>query len=145
MPTLDLLQLEIDRLFDDLTGREEEGAQPAMWMPRTDISETEDAYVIRMDMPGLSREDVKIELQEGRLRVSGERKIKQEEKGETFRRVERMYGRFFRSFALPEASDTEHVQARLENGVLTIEVPKREEAKRRRIQIEGDATSTSKA
>ena len=135
-PTFSGLRREIDRLFDDMvrTG-DDEAARSALWAPRTDISETEDRYVLRMDMPGLSRKDLNIELKDDTLTVSGERKTEHEENEESFHRVERSYGRFFRSFTLPQASDTEKVKARMKEGVLTVEVPKREESKPRRIEI----------
>lgn len=135
-PTFSSLRREIDRLFDDMvrTG-DGDGTQSALWAPRTDISETEDHYTLRMDMPGLSKKDLNIELQGDTLTVSGERKSEHEENKENFHRVERSYGRFFRSFTLPQASDTEQVKATMKEGVLTIEVPKREESKPRRIEI----------
>ena len=139
-PGFGRLRRELDSLFEDLAVSDQEEGRSVLWMPRTDVSETENAYVIRMDMPGLKRDDVNIELQNGRLTVSGERKIEHQDKGENVQRIERTYGRFFRSFMLPDASDADNVKARLDNGVLTIEVPKRETAKPRRIQI-GDGAS----
>ena len=135
-PTFGSLRREIDRLFDDmLRNGDDEAARSALWAPRTDISETEDRYVLRMDMPGLSKKDLNIELKDDTLTVSGERKTEHKENEESFHRVERSYGRFFRSFTLPQASDTEKVKARMKEGVLTVEVPKREESKPRRIEI----------
>ncbi|ARA92073.1 heat-shock protein [Rhodothermaceae bacterium RA] len=136
MPAFTSLRREIDRIFDDLLRTEDgEQVQTALWAPRTDISETDDHYVLRMDMPGLSKKDVTIELRDDTLTVSGERKSEHEEKKENFHRVERSYGRFFRSFTLPQASDTQKVKAHMKDGVLTIEVPKREETRPRRIEI----------
>lgn len=135
-PTFRSLRREIDRLFDDLLNPSEENeTRMSMWSPHTDISETDDRYVLRMDMPGLSRSDLNIELRNDTLTVSGERKNEHEESRENFHRVERSYGRFFRSFTLPNAGDTEKVKAQMKDGVLTIEIPKREESKPRRIEI----------
>lgn len=135
-PTFGILRREIDRLFDDmLRPGDGDETRTALWTPRTDISETEDHYVLRMDMPGLSKKDLTIELRNDTLTVSGERRSEHEEKKENVYRVERSYGRFFRSFTLPHAGDTEKVKARMKEGVLTIEVPKREESKPRRIEI----------
>lgn len=135
-PTFSSLRREIDRLFDDMVHiGDGDAAQTALWAPRTDISETEDRYVLRMDMPGLSKKDLNIELRNDTLTVSGERKSEQEENEENFHRLERSYGRFFRSFTLPQASDTEKVKAWMKEGVLTVEVPKREESKPRRIEV----------
>lgn len=136
LPAFSSLRREIDRLFDGmLRNGNGEGVETALWAPRTDVSETEDRYVLRMDMPGLTKKDIKIELRDDVLTVSGERKTEHEEKKENFHRVERSYGRFFRSFTLPQAGDTAKVKARMKEGVLTIEVPKREESKPRRIEI----------
>lgn len=86
-------------------------------------------------MPGLSKKDLNIELREDTLTVSGERKTEHEEKNENLHRLERSHGRFFRSFTLPHAGDDGKVKAHMNDGVLTIEVPKREESKPRRIEI----------
>jgi HSP20 family protein len=135
-PRLDTLRREFDRLFDTVLRADEgDGIQAPVWAPRTDISETEDRYVVRMDMPGLSKKDLSIELRDDTLTVSGERKSEYEEKKESLHRIERSYGRFFRSFTLPHASSSDEIAARMEEGVLTIEVPKREESRPRRIEI----------
>lgn len=135
-PTISSLRREVDRLFDDMLGiGDGDQVQTALWSPRTDFSETDDHYVLRVDLPGLSKKDLDIELRDDTLTVSGERKSAHEEKNETYHRVERSYGRFFRSFTLPQASDTEKVKATMKDGVLTVEVPKREESKPRRIEI----------
>lgn len=135
-PPFSNLRREIDRLFDDVlhTGNGEQSPS-TLWAPRTDLSETDTHYVLRMDLPGLSKEDLNIQLQGDTLTVSGERKTAHEENRENVYRVERSYGRFFRSFTLPQANLSEQVKAGLDSGVLTIEVPKREEVKPRRIEI----------
>ncbi|MFN3597445.1 MAG: Hsp20/alpha crystallin family protein [Rubricoccaceae bacterium] len=129
------LRRDIDRLFDELFSGGENGNVEQVWSPRTDLSETDEGYVIRMDVPGISREDISVDLHEGTLTVSGSRTSEHEEKNEKMHRVERFHGRFFRSFALPQAGDSERVSARLTDGVLTIEVPKREESRPRRIEV----------
>lgn len=135
-PVLGGLRREIDRLFDDMLNVGNGDQTPfALWAPRTDVSETDDRYMLRMDIPGLSKKDLNIELRDDTLTISGERKSEHEENGESIRRVERSYGRFFRSFTLPHASDKDKVKARMDEGVLTIEVPKREESRPRKIDI----------
>ena len=131
------LRREVDRLFNEFfPSFEEEGERsPSLWSPRVDLSETDDTYMISMDLPGMSREDVKIELRDNKLTVSGERREEKEEEERDYRRVERSYGRFYRSFQLPSAAAEKDVKARLDNGVLRIEVPKAEEHKPRRIEI----------
>lgn len=133
-PGIMSLRRDIDRLFDDLFSGEN-GNTEQVWSPRTDLAETDDAYTIRMDVPGVAREDISVDLHEGTLTVSGSRSSEHEERGEKTHRVERFHGRFFRSFTLPQAGDGERVSARLADGVLTIEVPKREESRPRRIEV----------
>ncbi len=130
------LRREIDRVFDQL-GDTQSGAETRglLWSPRADLSETEESYLIRMDVPGLQKENLNVELHEGMLHVKGERKAEHEEKRENFHRVERSYGHFYRSFSLPQAGNPDDVQANLRDGVLTITVAKREESKPRRIEI----------
>lgn len=129
------LRRDIDRLFDGAMQGADGEQSNVVWAPRTDISETGDRYVVRIDMPGMSKDAIDIQLHEGTLTVSGERKSEHEEKKENVHRVERTYGRFFRSFSLPQASDAERVEAQLEDGVLTIQVPKPEEVKPRKIEV----------
>ncbi|QXD13765.1 Hsp20/alpha crystallin family protein [Rhodocaloribacter litoris] len=132
------LQREVDRLFDRFFGNlteEKEGALSQVWTPVVDISETDDAYLVRMDLPGLSRDDVTVTFENGTLMVSGERKQLREEKGEQFHRIERWQGRFFRSFQLGQNVDADKIKATFKDGVLMITVPKREESKPVRIKI----------
>ncbi len=130
------LQREVDRLFDRFmpVSREQNGT--SVWSPVVDVHETDEAYVVYMDLPGLSRDDVTITFDRGALQVSGERKMwHEEEQKPQFHRVERWSGHFFRSFQFSHNIDQEHIKATFENGVLTIELPKTEESKPRRIEI----------
>ncbi|HRO66411.1 MAG TPA: Hsp20/alpha crystallin family protein [Pseudobdellovibrionaceae bacterium] len=120
-------------LFEDL--------RPAVmadtrWMqPNFDVEETDQAYLLSVDMPGVKKEDVKVDLTENILTVSGERKYEHESKGKGARRYERAYGQFQRSFTLPTSIDVDKVEANLEDGVLRVALPKSEQAKPRSIQI----------
>lgn len=138
-PTSELrrMQREIDRLFDDaFPTRTENGDSGApVWAPRADVSETEDAYVIHLDAPGLNKDEFNISWQDGMLTVSGERKWEDKEERENYVRIERSFGHFFRSFTLPNTIKSEEISGSYDNGVLTIRVPKAEESKPRRIQI----------
>ncbi len=130
-----LLRRELNRLFDEVTQVTEGNGHGTVWSPYTDISETDDRYILRMDMPGIPKENVKVELQDGVLSISGDRKSEHEERKENVHRIERSYGHFFRAFPLPNAGSPEDVKAQMRDGVLTIEVPKRQESKPRKISI----------
>lgn len=105
------------------------------WEPAVDISETNDNYVITADLPGMSKEDVKVSYENGILTIHGERKQEKEEKGKSFHRVERSYGTFERSFRLPSRIAVDKIDAKFKDGVLTLTVPKTEEAKPKEIPI----------
>lgn len=136
--TLRDLQREVDGIFDRFFGRRsgDEGSTSAVWAPQTDLTETDDAFRIRLDVPGMSKEDITINLQNSTLTVSGTRSSEETEEGEEYVRVERAFGNFHRTFTLPEAVDAENIQATYEDGVLTISIPKTEESTRRQIEIQ---------
>lgn len=139
-PTQDIrrMQNEIDRLFGAFlpTMRSEESeAETAVWAPRTDLHETGDAYVIHADLPGVPKEDVNVNYHDGILSVSGERRAKEPSENENCVRLERSFGRFYRSFTLPKTINEKKISATFLEGVLTIHVPKAEESKPRRIQV----------
>jgi len=130
------LQREIDSVFQNMYPSDKDREAPVTgWTPRVDLSETEDAYHIHLDLPGVQKEDVDINLQDGTLTIRGERKEEQRAEGSNSVRVERSFGQFFRSFALPQTIQQEGIQASFDNGVLSVEVPKAEETKPRRIEI----------
>jgi HSP20 family protein len=130
------LQREVDSIFDQFFGRSEDEDTSAVWAPRTDLSETDDAFRIRLDVPGMTKDDITINLQNNTLTVSGERTSERTDEGEEYVRVERAFGNFHRTFTLPNAVDRENVEAAYEDGVLTINVPKTEESTRRQIEIQ---------
>jgi HSP20 family protein len=135
--TLRDLQREVDSLFDRFFDRGDGAQSPsAVWSPRTDLSETDDAYRIRLDLPGMSRDDIHINLQNSSLTVRGERASDQTAEGEDYVRVERAFGTFHRTFTLPDAVDADNIEATYDSGVLTITVPKTEESTRRQIDIQ---------
>jgi HSP20 family protein len=131
---------DVEKAFDDfwrVSGTPTARASDEAWevfTPAVDLHETKDFYLVSMDLPGVAEKDVKIDVQQGRLTVSGERVRTKNEEG-LFKRFERSYGRFERSFALPQDISQEGIQARFENGVLEILVPKAEVAKPRAIAI----------
>ena len=132
---LDSLQGDMNRLFDRFfEGRAPNGAG-RRWVPAMDLVETGEDFVLRADLPGMSQGDVKIELEDNVLTVSGERKAENEEKGEGYHRVERAFGSFSRSLTLPQGVDTDRVEANFDKGVLEVRIPKPAEAKPTRVQI----------
>jgi len=129
------LQREVDSIFDQFFGRGSDDDTSAVWAPRTDLSETDDAFRIRLDVPGMTKDDIAINLQNNTLTVSGERSSERQEDGEEYVRVERAFGNFHRTFTLPDAVDPDRVEATYDEGVLTINVPKTEKSTRRQIEI----------
>lgn len=123
-----------DRFFGNL-GRDSEELSNRRWMPATDIRETEDHYEVTAELPGMTKDDVAITLENNQLTLSGERRFERDNDEQSFHRVERAYGAFARSFALPKNVDAEKVDARFADGVLTVTVPKLEEARPRKIAI----------
>lgn len=105
------------------------------WMPPVDIRETDDAYEFTAELPGLGKDDVKITMEDKVLTLAGERAWEGEENRNDYHRVERAYGTFSRSFTLPNAVDSEKVEAKFKNGILTVSIPKAEEIKPRQIKI----------
>ncbi|MBF0371357.1 MAG: Hsp20/alpha crystallin family protein [Magnetococcales bacterium] len=128
------LQGEINRLFDqDMDGST---GQMAAWPMRVDIREDENQIIIKADVPGMAQKDINVNVDNGQLTISGERKFDDEANKESYHRVERAYGRFSRSFSLPNTTDTGKISAAYANGVLEVTLPKLEEAKPRSIQVQ---------
>jgi len=124
------------RLFDTFFGEpQNEEVGNRNWVPPVDIQESEEGYRLHDELPGLTKDDINITLENNVLRLSGERKFEKDVKKESYHRIERSYGTFARAFALPSQVNAEGVQAAFEDGVLTITVPKAEAAKPRKIAI----------
>lgn len=139
-PTSELrrMQQEFDRLFESFFPARPDGngdVETALWSPRVDLAETDDTYLIQLDVPGMKKDAFNINYQQGVLSVSGERKAEETEEKANYVRMERSYGHFYRSFTLPKAIKEDKIEASYQDGVLTIRVPKAEESKPRRIQI----------
>ena len=105
------------------------------WAPPVDIYETDNALILKADLPGIDPKDVDIRVENGVLYLKGERKFEKEEKKENYHRIERSYGAFTRSFALPNSIDADHVTAEYKGGQLILTMPKREEAKPKAVKI----------
>jgi HSP20 family protein len=139
---LDTLQGDVNRLFDSFFGRGDgtaaSGYGSRRWIPAMDPVETEDHLVLRADLPGVDRDDIEIEVKDGVLTISGERRAEHEEKREGFHRVERSFGRFSRALELPQGVAADSVGASFERGVLEVRMPKPEERKPTRFEIGGE-------
>lgn len=130
------LQTEMNRLFNTVLDAPAVGGGVARrWTPAMDLHETVDSFVLRADLPGMTEQDVSIELEDNVLTVSGERRSDHEEDREGFYRVERAFGAFSRSLTLPKGVDPEAVSAGFEHGVLEVRITKPEERKPRKISI----------
>jgi HSP20 family protein len=139
-PTRELqsIQQEMNRLFGTFFDAPEGGGNGEgrrRWIPAMDLTEEGQEFVLRADLPGLREQDVNIEVEDNVLTISGERRSEHEDRKEGYYRVERAAGRFSRSLTLPEGVDPDSIQARFDNGVLTVRIPKPEERKPRRVAI----------
>lgn len=114
---------------------DEDGGMKIEWSPAVDIKETEKEYLVKAELPGVNREDVKVTLEDGVLMIEGERRQEKELKGEKTHRVERFYGNFCRSFTLPEYADATAIRAESKDGILNVHVPKLKTEKRQPLQI----------
>jgi HSP20 family protein len=136
---LNTIQQEMNRLFNTFFEAPAPGnggsSTLRRWIPAMDLVETEDDFILRADLPGLSEKDVNIELEGNVLTISGERKAEHEERKEGYYRVERSSGTFSRSLTLPEGVDPGSVRASFDRGVLEVRIPKPEERKPRRVAI----------
>jgi HSP20 family protein len=130
------LQERVNRVFGDLYGRSGSEDLAGRWTPAVDIYESAEALVLKAELPDMKREDIQITVENGLLTLSGERKIDSEVRQEQFHRVERSYGAFSRSFTLPSTVDGAKASADYKNGVLTIRLPRREDAKPKQIDIQ---------
>jgi HSP20 family protein len=141
------LQNEMNRLFNTVFDAPAPGNGGTMrrWMPAMDLVESGDHFVLRADLPGLSEEDVKIELEDTTLTISGERAAEHESKDEGYYRLERAFGSFSRTLQLPKGIDPEAVAASFDRGVLEVRIPKPEQRKPRRIEIGEGATKRIEA
>lgn len=132
--TLNNLSDEMERAFRQVFG-EAGPATAGAWSPLLDVEEDPDAFTLHVELPGVDPDEVEVSLEENVLTISGQRGFYRDREAEGFRRVERRFGRFHRAVRLPDRVDGDRVEARYANGLLTIVVPKAEEAKPRRISI----------
>ncbi len=143
--TLRDLQSDLERIFGPGSGRagamgrynEENGETASNWLPAVDIREDEDSYLVQVDLPGVSPDDIDVAMESnGLLTIKGQRHPDSSDESGDWKRVERVRGTFFRRFTLPENVDADSIQARSRHGVLEITVPKRREEPAKRIKVE---------
>ncbi len=132
------IQREINRVFDNFFrggAQADENFMTSYWTPAVDIAEQENEYVVKMELPGVNKEDVKISLESNILTIKGEKKQEKEEKNRNVHRLERSYGSFQRSFTLPTTVKSDKIEATFKDGVLSISLPKAEEARPKQIEV----------
>jgi len=133
---LNRIHSRINDLFEETLGRKPFQYSPGgVWVPPVDILESKDGYLIRAELPGMKKEDFNLEVNDGTLTLSGERKFEEPAKGVEYHRVERVAGKFTRSFYLPQTVKSDAIKATYRDGILEVHVPKAEEAKPRQIAI----------
>ncbi|HFH3253103.1 small heat shock protein sHSP20-GI [Pseudomonas aeruginosa] len=137
---LDELQNRLATMFGRIPQRQgartgNEAMTTADWAPMADISEDENAFLLKLDLPEVPKDAVRVSAENGVLTISGERKLEKEEQGKKFHRIERVYGRFVRSFVLPDNVDPTKVTASMKDGVLEVRLVKAEQAKPKQIEI----------
>src|SRR5215470_7656503 len=124
------LQRNINQLFENQAGRTSgEGAALSAWTPAVDVFENDNSFVIKAELPEVNRDNVKVSLDERVLSITGERRIENEDKRDSYHRIERRYGQFYRSFTLPPNINTEAINAEFKDGILRLTLPKKEEAR----------------
>ncbi|MFZ1730991.1 MAG: Hsp20/alpha crystallin family protein [Bacteroidota bacterium] len=131
------LQREMNRFFNGMPSRtnRDEDYESAVWSPMTDITEDVDKYELSFDLPGMKKEQIRMNFSDNTLKISGERASTEQKKDATSHRIERVSGKFYRSFTFPTQVNAEHISATYTDGVLVVTVPKAEEVKPRQISI----------
>jgi HSP20 family protein len=142
---LSTLQDRINRAFRESRTGEDDSLTTSSFAPAVDVYEDEHQVALKIEVPGIDEKDIDIRVENNTLTVHGERKIEKEEKEENYRRVERHYGTFTRTFTLPQTVDTEKVAATYDKGVLKIALPKKAEAKPKQIKITVGSEKTVEA
>ncbi len=132
------LQNRFDRLFEAVGGRQES------WLPAVDVFDTQDAVVLKAELAGMNPDDIQIEVEDNVLTIKGERKFEEKVDEERYYRVERRFGSFQRSLALPQGVKSDQIDAAYDEGILTVTVPKAEQEKPKRIEVQARKTVEAK-
>ena len=139
------LQDQANRMFNELLGRPSEESSLSTWAPAVDIYETEQELVVKADLPDVDPKELDIRVENNVLTIRGERKFEKKVNEDNYLRVERTYGSFSRSFSLANTVNSEAIHADYQNGVLTLSIPKREEAKPKQIKVKVGAPAVAAA
>ena len=135
---LSILQERMNRVFEDAAGRGWKGEEPSpttSWSPAVDIYETDNQIMVQAELPGIEKKDIALQLENNVLTLKGERRFEKETKQENYHRIERSYGGFSRAFTIPTIVDEEKIRADYKDGILKIELPKKEQVKSKQIKI----------
>jgi HSP20 family protein len=135
---LSILQERMNRVFEDAAGRGWKGEEPSpttSWSPAVDIYETDNQIMVQAELPGIERKDIALQLENNVLTLKGERRFEKETKQENYHRIERSYGGFSRAFTIPTIVDEDKIRADYKDGILKIELPKKEQVKSKQIKI----------
>jgi HSP20 family protein len=130
------LHSELERVFDDRLASGERANTIADWAPAVDIVEEDSRFLLRADLPGVDPKDIEVTMEDGVLTVRGKRELESREEREGYKRVERVSGKFYRRFTLPDTADSGAITARTSNGVLEVSIPKQPKVQPRRITVE---------
>lgn len=131
-----LVQRDFDRFAERRLDRSDLETPVSDWAPAVDIVEEKERFILRADVPGVAREDIDVSMEDGILTIAGQRQTEKHEETEGVKRFERVSGRFYRRFTLPETADAEGIAARNANGILEVTIPKLPEVQPRRITVE---------
>jgi len=134
-PNTDLFSRNFNDIVDEFFNNASTNYRKDSFMPSVDVSETDKQFEVSVELPGLKKEDINVDLEKGSLTISGERKFKNEEEGKNYHRVETQYGKFSRSFYLPDIIDEDSILAKYEDGILHISINKSDEKVKKQIEI----------
>ena len=125
----------LNRMFEEISGFNVDNEITGSWAPAVDVYESENAIEIKADLPGMTEKDIDVTVENNTLTIKGERKFENEEKRESYHRVERQHGSFYRSFQLPNTVDVTRINGNFRNGILELALPKKEETRPKKIAI----------
>lgn len=134
-PERDLFSTRFNDILDEFFGRNNENYSQDTFMPSVDISENETEFHVSAELPGMEKDDISVDLENGRLTIQGERRFEEKEENENYHRIESRYGKFNRSFYLPDTVDEDNITATYKNGVLNITIGKNKEKVKKQIEI----------